>query len=102
MDDFKEKQNTTVQEFILYFLTNKIINRHYFVALKKLNDTQNSAKFYRDEGQIRFVDTFMYDYSSPRIHALYSFMQDLNIVEKEKNELTKAGIQKLNLLNHGN
>ncbi|MDD7914113.1 hypothetical protein H9I45_00810 [Polaribacter haliotis] len=102
MTEFKDKENISIKKFITYFLTNKIINRHYFVALKKLNDTQNSAKFYRDEGLIRFVDSFIYDYSSPRIHTLYGFMQDLNIIEKEKIELTVLGKEKLNSLTYEN
>lgn len=79
--DFKTKRKITSSKFIRYFLTQYVINRHHFVALRKLNAKQNSAKFYREDGMIRLVDHFKYDYSSPRIHTLFDFMCDLNIIE---------------------
>ncbi len=97
-DDFDAKQDVTISEFIRYFLTRNVINRHHFVALRKLNATQNSAKFYREDGMIRLVDHFMYDYSSPRIHTLFDFMRDLNIIDPETTELTSRGQEQLNSL----
>lgn len=97
-DDFKLMQNLTIKEFIRYFLTHNVINRHHFVALRKLNTTQNSAKFYREEGLIRLVDHFMYDYSSPRIHTLVDFMRDLNIIDTNCIKLTEKGQEHLKTL----
>ena len=91
MEDFENKKELNVIEFIRYFLTRYVINRHHFVALRKLNATQNSAKFYREDGMIRLVDHFKYDYSSPRIHTVIDFMRDLNIVHPEATELTSRG-----------
>ncbi len=97
-DDFKSKQDLTVKEFIRYFLTRNVINRHHFVALRKLNATQNSAKFYREDGMIRLVDHFMYDYSSPRIHTLVDFMRDLSIIDTDSTTLTEKGQEHLKVL----
>lgn len=97
-DDFKSKQDLTIKEFIRYFLTRNVINRHHFVALRKLNATQNSAKFYREDGMIRLVDHFMYDYSSPRIHTLVDFMRDLSIIEADSTALTQKGQEHLKML----
>ena len=97
-DDFKSKENLTISEFIRYFITRNVINRHHFVALRKLNATQNSAKFYREDGMIRLVDHFIYDYSSPRIHTLVDFMRDLSIIEEDSTALTQKGQEHLKLL----
>lgn len=97
-DDFKSKKNLTISEFIRYFITRNVINRHHFVALRKLNATQNSAKFYREDGMIRLVDHFMYDYSSPRIHTLVDFMRDLNIIDTDSTALTQKGQEHLKML----
>jgi hypothetical protein len=96
--DFKSKQDLTIKEFVRYFLTRNVINRHYFVALRKLNATQNSAKFYREEGMIRLVDHFIYDYSSPRIHTLVDFMRDLGIIDADSTALTLKGQEHLKML----
>mgnify|MGYP003630886225 CR=1 FL=1 len=96
--DFDEKRDFTVSEFIRYFLTRNVINRHHFVALRKLNATQNSAKFYREDGLIKLVDHFIYDYSSPRIHTLFDFMRDLKIISPETTGLTSKGQAHLNSL----
>lgn len=97
-NDFDSKRNLSIIEFIKYFLTNYVINRHHYVALRKLNATQNSAKFYRENGLIRLVDYFNYDYSSPRIHTLIDFMRDLNMIQPEATVLTIKGIDYLNNL----
>ena len=44
---------------------------------------------------IRFVDHFHYDYSSPRIHTLFDFMRDLNIIDSETTTLTYKGLEHL-------
>ncbi|WP_407264881.1 hypothetical protein R5N98_12520 [Tenacibaculum maritimum] len=94
-NDFDAKREFSIRDFIKYFVTNNVINRHHFVALRKLNATQNSAKFYREDGMIRLVDRFKYDYSSPRIHTLIDFMRDLNIIDTEDTALTSKGEQQL-------
>lgn len=96
--DFQSKQDLTIKEFIGYFLTRNVINRHHFVALRKLNATQNSAKFYREDGMIRLVDHFIYDYSSPRIHTLVDFMRDLGVIETDSTALTQKGKEHLKIL----
>lgn len=95
-NDFDSKRDFTISQFIKFFMTRYVINRHHFVALRKLNATQNSAKFYREDGMIRLVDHFYYDYSSPRIHTLFDFMRDLNIVDSKTISLTNKGIEYLN------
>ena len=97
-DDLKIKQDLPINQFVGYFLTRYIINRHHYVALRKLNATQNSAKFYREDGMIRLVDTFNYDYSSPRIHTLIDFMKDLSLIEPKSTTLTTKGKSYLNQL----
>src|SRR5690606_34575478 len=95
-NDFDSKRDFTISQFIKFFMTRYVINRHHFVALRKLNATQNSAKFYREDGMIRLVDHFYYDYSSPRIHTLFDFMRDLNIVDSKIISLTNKGMEYLN------
>jgi hypothetical protein len=96
--DFNTKQHISLRDFIRNFLTKYVINRHHFVALRKLNATQNSAKFYREDGMIKLVDHFNYDYSSPRIHTLLDFMKDLNIVSEDATDLTVLGTNHLDTL----
>ena len=97
-NDFDLKNDLTITQFVKFFITRYVVNRHHFVALRKLNATQNSAKFYRDDCMIRFVDDFHYDYSSPRIHTLFDFMRDLNIIDSETTTLTSKGLEDLNNL----
>lgn len=94
-NDIDLKHNHTIKQFIRFFLTHYVINRHHFVALRKLNATQNSAKFYREDGKIRLVDHFIYDYSSPRIHTLFDFMRDLKIINPETATLSSKGLDHL-------
>lgn len=96
--DIESQNQLSISDFSHYFLTRYIINRHYYVALRKLSATQNSAKFYREEGNIRYVDKFIYGYSSPRIHTLVDFLKDLNLIHRDKIELTELGQQKLKAL----
>lgn len=98
MADIESKKQLSISVFSHYFLTRYIINRHYYVALRKLSATQNSDKFYREEGRIRYVDKFIYGYSSPRIHTLVDFLKDLNLIYSDQTELTEFGQQKLKAL----
>ena len=98
MADIESQNQLSISDFCHYFLTRYVINRHYYVALRKLSATQNSAKFYREEGNIRYIDKFIYGYSSPRIHTLVDFLKDLNLIHKDKIELTELGQQKLKAL----
>ncbi|QHI38655.1 hypothetical protein IMCC3317_40490 [Kordia antarctica] len=95
LTDFDKKQSLVIEDFLYYFITRYVLNRHHFVALRKLNSTQNTAKFYREEGMIRYISSFLYDYSSPRIHTLYDFLSDLNVIDKKNKSITSSGRQKL-------
>lgn len=95
LKDFDNKQSLVTEDFLHYFITRYVLNRHHFVALRKLNSTQNTAKFYREDGMIKYVSSFFYDYSSPRIHTLYDFLSDLNVIDKKNKSITTSGRQKL-------
>lgn len=91
-DDLLEKSNLAMREFIHYFLVKYVINRHQIVALNKMNDTQSTEKFLREDGYIRFVESIDYGFSSPRLGNLIQFLNDLDIISNSGN-LTSNGMK---------
>jgi len=67
------------------------------VALKKMNQTQTTEKFIREDGLIRFVNTIHYGFSSPRLNTLIKFFEDLQLVDKDQ-KINAVGQKLLNQL----
>ena len=91
-DDLLEKAKLSMREFIHYFLVKYVVNRHQIVALNKMNDTQSTEKFLREDGYIRFVESIDYGFSSPRLGNLIQFLNDLDIISNSGN-LTSNGMK---------
>lgn len=91
-----EYENIPIKDFIKHFLRKYIFYRHHFVSLKKMNGSQSTAKFILEEGRIRYVDSFNFDLTSPRIHNVYGFLEDLKIKNQGDFSLTKEGLSTLN------
>ena len=89
--DLEKNANRPIGDFISYFLKKYIINRHQLVALNKMNATQSTEKFIREDGLIRLVDSIHFGFSSPRLGNLIEFLKDLNIISDDKTEITKMG-----------
>ncbi|MEO7283502.1 hypothetical protein [Gelidibacter sp.] len=98
LKDIHEKSEWDILEFIKYFITKYVIYRHHFVALKKMTDSQSTAKFLRENGYIKHVDYFRFGYSSPRLYTLLNFLHDLGIKEYKESSLTKFGNELLTSL----
>ncbi len=71
-----------------------VVMRHQYVAYSKMNDTQSTEKFIREDGLIRAIDNIVYDFSSPRINTVKSFLIDLQLVNSNGIGLTKEGLIK--------
>jgi hypothetical protein len=99
IQDIHEKSEYDVLEFIKYFITKYVIYRHHFVALRKMTDSQSTAKFLRENGYIKHVDYFRFGYSSPRLNTLLNFLNDLEVKEKQSSGLTDLGKELLIALN---
>jgi hypothetical protein len=93
--DLIEYENIPLQDFIKHFLRKYIFYRHHFVSLKKMNGGQSTAKFILEEGRIRYIDSFNFDLTSPRIHNVYGFLEDLKMKNQGDFSLTKEGLSTL-------
>ena len=88
----------SVPEFIYKFIRKYIVIRHQVVALNRMIDTQSTEKFIREDGLIRLISGIGYDYSSPRISSVLSFLRDLNLIKRKTPEYTEKGSELFNLL----
>ena len=91
-NDLKEQAKMPISEFIKYFLKKYILNRHQMVALNKMNLTQSTEKFLREDGYIRFVDYIDFDFSNPRLGNMVTFLKNLSIISNDGEELTDTGL----------
>lgn len=94
----QNNEEFTLNEFIKYFLKKYVIIRHQWVSLKKMNNTQSTEKFIREDGLIRFIDDVDYAYSSPRLNTLIDFLKELQLINEDKNGLTTKGLELFNAL----
>ena len=91
-------EDLSLNDFVKYFLKKYVIIRHQWVSLKKMNDTQSTEKFIRENGFIRFIDDVDYAYSSPRLNTLIDFMNELQLLNGDRNDLSATGINLFNSL----
>ncbi|PZR24257.1 MAG: hypothetical protein DI539_00855 [Flavobacterium psychrophilum] len=89
-----------IEDFIIYFIKKYVIVRHQWVALQKMNASQSTEKLIREDGYIRFIDGIDYNYSSPRINTLLSFLKDMDIISKETLKISDLGGRLLKNLQH--
>lgn len=93
ISSLKNSEELFIKDFVRYFLKKHVVVRHQWVSLKKMNDTQTTEKFVREDGLIRFIDDVDYAYSSPRLHTLINFLHELQIINDDRNDLTQKGIE---------
>lgn len=89
----KNNEELSVKDFVRYFLKKYVVIRHQWVSLKKMNNTQSTEKFIREDGLIRFIDDVDYAYSSPRLNTLIDFLKELQLINDDKNDLTTIGLE---------
>lgn len=94
----QNNEELTITDFIKYFLKKYVIIRHQWVSLKKMNNTQSTEKFIREDGLIRFIDDVDYAYSSPRLNTLTDFLRELQLINEDKKDLTTIGLEHFNSL----
>ena len=92
-NDLNEKSKMSISEFVKYFLKKYILNRHQMVALNKMNASQSTEKFLREDGYIRFVDFIDFDFSNPRLGNVVTFLKNLSIISNNGEELTNDGLE---------
>jgi len=83
----------TLKEFLHDFLLRHIINRHQYVALRKMgNGTTCTFKFLVEERYIRFREVFAPRFTSPRLNALTNLLFDLGVIDEENSvtEISKT------------
>jgi hypothetical protein len=91
-NDLEQKSSLTISEFVTNFLKKYILNRHQMVALNKMNATQSTEKFLREDGYIRFVSHIDFDFSNPRLGNLITFLKNLGVISKDGTQLTTDGL----------
>ena len=94
----QNKEELSIKDFIKYFIKKYVIVRHQWVSLKKMNNSQSTEKFIREDSLIRFIDDVEYAYSSPRLNTLVDFLRDMQLITEDKKELTKVGENLFNSL----
>ncbi len=96
----EELSNQKSQKFTSWcknFINKRIIQRHQLVALRKMGlGSLTTQKFLLEDQHMRYIDNFSPFFSGPRLRVMHLFLEDLNLVEKEK--LTTKGLQLLNNL----
>jgi hypothetical protein len=95
IDDLVKHKEDDIQDFIIFFLNKYVVFRHQYVALRKMNNTQSTEKFIKEDGMIRFISTIDFGYSAPRIGTILSFLEELQIFNEGNMELTKSGMDRL-------
>ena len=94
----QNKEELSIKDFIKYFIKKYVIVRHQWVSLKKMNNSQSTEKFIREDSLIRYIDDVEYAYSSPRLNTLVDFLRDMQLITEDKKELTKVGENLFNSL----
>ena len=94
--DLVKHGDESLQTFIAYFLKRYVVLRHQWVALRKMNDTQTTEKFVREDGLIRFISTIDYGYSAPRVETILGFLEDMRILNQGRESLTELGLELYN------
>ena len=94
----QNNEELSIIDFVKYYLKKYVIIRHQWVSLKKMNDTQSTEKFIREDGLIRFIDDVYYDYSSPRLNTLTAFLKDMQLINSDKKDLSLIGLELLKSL----
>lgn len=94
----QNNEGLVLKEYLKYFLKKYVIIRHQWVSLKKMNNTQSTEKFIREDGLIRFIDDVDYAYSSPRLNTLINFMREMQLIKEDKKDLTTIGDELFNSL----
>jgi len=96
----EKSSDLAIKDFIVYFVKKYVVIRHQWVALQKMNGTQTTEKLIREDGYIRFIDGIDYNYSSPRINTLLSFLKDMDIISKNTLKLSVSGDELLKNLQY--
>lgn len=94
----QNNEELSIKDFVKYYLKKYVIIRHQWVSLKKMNNTQSTEKFIREDGLIRFIDDVDYAYSSPRLNTLIDFLRDMQLINEDKKDLTNIGLKFYNSL----
>lgn len=88
---FFGKGDKPIRSFIHDYLLRYIINRHQYVAIRKMgNGTTCTFKFLVEERYIRFREVFAPRPTSPRLNALTNLLFDLGVIDEE-NTVTEIG-----------
>lgn len=90
------QSGVSVEDFVSSFLHLNIINRHRYVAYRKMGGgSQSTQKFMLENGYIRKIDNFEPGFTAPRLGNLMRFLHVLGYID-ENWKLTSRGSSYLN------
>jgi len=92
-NDLEQRMHDSLENFMSYFLKRYVLNRHQLVALHKMNNSQSTEKFLREDGYVRLIERIGFEFSSPRLGTLIAFCQDLNIISSDYDSITEDGLK---------
>lgn len=85
------KEPMNIENFLYDFLRNNIINRHRYVAYRKMGTgNQSTQKFIIEGEHIRQIDNFSPSFTGPRIGNLIQFMSVLGLLDEKWNISNKG------------
>lgn len=86
MLNFIEQFQGSLEKFVNDFILRNIIYRHQFVALRKTGGgTQSTLKFLLEENNLRHIESFTPQFTSPRLNAVLRILGDLGFIDSDFN-----------------
>jgi hypothetical protein len=81
--DFAPKLAMSIRDFVHQFILLNVIERHQYIAYRKMVGIQSTQKFIIEDNFIRHIDNFDPGYTSPRLNNLRNFLYDLKLIDDE-------------------
>jgi len=93
----ENQEDVLLVDFISSFLKNNIINRHRYVAYRKMGGgSQSTQKFMLENGYIRKIGNFEPGFTGPRLGNLMRFLEVLGYIDEDW-KLSERGLKYLNV-----
>jgi hypothetical protein len=80
-----------LRQFIYECFQRRIINRHRWVAFRKMTAGQSTEKLILEDGWISYIGNFEPGFTGPRIDNVIAFLEDLGVIDHTTGLLTPFG-----------
>lgn len=81
IETVEKMKQMELRHFLERFLLRSVINRHLFVATRKIgNGEKTTFKFILRDSRLQFMSLVEPSFTNPRLESLYLFLRDLNLI----------------------